>query len=74
MSGVCTDTKTIGTSLGDLHPSQVRKIGNDINRNRETSKFKTYIDEVKRVSLAAIATLLDRIQEDDRKLLVLIER
>jgi hypothetical protein len=54
----------IGTSFGNLHHSKVCKIGNDTSRNRETSKFQTYIDEVKRERPTAIAILLDHMRED----------
>ena len=61
MYGVRPTVRIIGTSFGNLHPSQVSKIDNDTNRNRETSKFQTYIDEVKRDSSTI---LLDHMRED----------
>ena len=42
----------------------MRKIGNDTSRNRETSKFQTYIDEVKRERPTVIAILLGHMRED----------
>ena len=64
MCGVHPNARSIGTSFGNLHHSQVRKIGNCTIRNRETSQFQTYIDEVKSQSPEAIAHLLDCMRAD----------
>jgi len=64
MCGLHPDVYVIDTSFGNLHHTQVRKIGKDTRRTRETSKFKTYIDQVKRESPTRIVILLDHMRED----------
>ena len=48
MRGHHPNSIRIGMVFGNLHHSQVLKIGDVTNRNCETNKFQTYIDEVKR--------------------------
>jgi hypothetical protein len=65
MSGLYPDVCVIDTSFGNLHHTQVRKISKDTRRTRETSKFKTNIDQVKRESPTRITILVDHMREDN---------